>query len=118
MHRVVEGRRADPGEDATERPLAWRADLPCPRVAAPAEDSQRLLRAAGGPVRDRGRRVMPRRGERAHGQREHEFQRVPAPQRRAGVRNPGQPPAQARAEGPVSGQDSGQVITGDVNQGR
>jgi hypothetical protein len=55
VHRVVQGRLADPGEDPAEGALARRAYLPRPRVAPPAEHCQRLLAAACCPVCDGGR---------------------------------------------------------------
>jgi len=118
VHRVVEGPGVDPGEDAAEGALGGRPHLPRPRVAAPAQSGQDLLGAAGRPVADRGRRVVPGCGERAYRQREHELQRVPAARRLARVGNPGEPVAQARPEGAVSGENGGQVITGGVSQGR
>ena len=118
VHHVVEGHRVHPGEDAAERALAGRPYLPGPRVAAPAQDDQDLLGTAACPVRDRGRRVVPDRGKRAHRQREYELQRVPAAQRRTRVRNPRQPLTQARAGHPVRSENRGQLLTRNVDQGR
>ena len=61
---------------------------------------------------------MPGSGERADRQGQHELQRVPAAQRRARVRNPGEPVPQAGAGGTVIADDSGQAVTGDIGQGR
>ena len=88
VHRVVEGRRVGLAEDAAEGALAGRPHRPVHGSRPPAQGGQGLLGAAGRPVRDRRRRVMPGSGERAHRQGQHELQRVPAAQRRARVRNP------------------------------
>lgn len=68
-HGRVERLRVDAGEDPRERAHARRADPPGPRVAPPAQGRQRGLRAAGRPLCDRFRRVVPGRGERADRQR-------------------------------------------------
>ncbi len=118
VHRVVHRRLIRLDEDAAERSLARRPDHPGPRVGPPAQGSQHLLGAAGRPVCDGRRRVMPGGGERAHRQGQHELQRVPAAQRRARVRDLPQPGAQARAGRSLSGQSRGQAITGSVSQRR
>ena len=118
VQRLVQSPRVRLGEDAAERALARRPDQPGPRVPPPAQDGQRLLGAARRPVSDGRRGVMTGRRERAHRQRQHEFQRVPAAQRRARVWDQGQPFTQASARSAVIGENAGQVVTGDVNQRR
>ena len=69
--------------------------------------------------RDRGGRVVPGRGERAHRQGQHELQRVPPPGPLARVRDPQQPLAQAEAGLPAAGGKSSRNGMGrDGDQGR
>ena len=105
--------REDPGEGAD----TGRADPPGPRVAPPAQDGQRVRRAAGRPLGNRGRRVVPGRGERADRERQHELQRMPPAQPRPRVRDAGQPLTQAAARF-ISGKNPGQFPGRDVDQGR
>ena len=107
VQRLVQSPRVRLGEDAAERALARRPDQPGPRVPPPAQDGQRLLGAARRPVSDGRRGVMPGRRERAHRQRQHELQRVPAAQRRARVWDQGQPFTQASARSAVIGENGG-----------
>jgi hypothetical protein len=97
IHGRVERLRVDAAEDPGERAHARRADPPSPRVAPPAQGRQRGLRAAGRPLRDRLRRVMTGRGERADRQRQHEHQGMPAAKPRPRIRDAGQPFPQAAA---------------------
>ncbi|HEV3287904.1 MAG TPA: hypothetical protein VG123_02810 [Streptosporangiaceae bacterium] len=97
VQRRVERLRVDALEDPREGADTGRPDPPRPRVAAPAQDGQRLRHAAGRPLRDGFRRVVPGRGERADRQPQHELQQVPPAQPRAGVRDQGQPATQAAA---------------------
>jgi hypothetical protein len=106
--------REDPGEGTG----AGRADPPRPRISPPAQDGQRVLRAAGRPLGDRGRRVVPGRGERAHRQPQHILQRMPPAQRRAVVRDPGQPLAQAAARRVVTGGQRPGLARRHIDQGR
>ena len=57
VQRRVERLGIDVAEDPGESTDTGRADPPGPRVTPPAEDGQRVLRAAGRPLSDRGRRV-------------------------------------------------------------
>ena len=116
-HRRVERLRVDAAEDPRERARAWRADPPGPRVAPPAQSRQRGLRAAGRPLGDRRRRVVPGCGERADRKGQHEHQRMPATQPRPRIRDAGQPFPQA-APRPVSGKNPRQLAGRSVDQGR
>ena len=113
VERLGVGVPEDPGEGAG----TGRADPPGPRVAPPAEDGQRVLRAAGRPLGDRGRGVVPGGGERADRQGQHELQRMPPAQPRPRVRDACQPLAQAAA-GFISGKNPGQLPGRDVDQRR
>jgi hypothetical protein len=117
VKRLVERVRVDLREDPPEGPRAGRPDAAGQRVRPAAEDQQRLTGAAGCPFRDRGGRVVPGRGERAHRQGQHELQRVPPPGALARIRDQQQPLPQAQARR-LAGEGSGQAIPGDVNQGR
>jgi hypothetical protein len=117
VKHLVERVRVDLGEDPPEGPRAGRPDPAGQRVRPAAEDQQRLMGAAGCPFRDRGGRVVPGRGERAHRQGQHELQRVPPPGPLARIRDQQQPLPQAQARR-LAGEGSGQAIPGDVNQGR
>jgi hypothetical protein len=119
VQRRVEGPGVDAGEDPRERAGARRPDPPGPGVTPPAEDGQRGLAAAGRPLGDRGRRVVPGRGERADRQRQHELQRMPPAQPRAGIRDPGQPVTQAAARSVITGgKNRRQLVGREINQGR
>ncbi len=116
QHRV-ERRGVDVLEDPGEGTDTRRADPPGPRVAPPAQDGQRVLRAAGRPLGNRGRGVVPGGGDRADRQGQHELQRMPPAQPRPRVRDAGQPLAQAAA-GFISGKNPGQLPGRDVDQRR
>ena len=106
VQRLVERIRVDLPEDTPEGPGTGRPDVSGQRVRPAAQDQQRLACAPGRPLRNRGRRVVPGRGECAYCQAQHEVQRMPAAQPRTRVRDQGKPLTQAAARRITSGKDS------------
>ena len=104
LHRVQEAAQgavevgsADLAEDPAECPLARRVNPAGQRIRPAAQQREGVLRAVAGPLRDRGRRVVPGGGKREDRQGEHELQRVPPACPFAGVRDGSQPVTQAAA---------------------
>jgi hypothetical protein len=94
VERLVECVRVDLREDPPEGPRAGRPGPAGQWVRPAAEDQQRLARAVGRPFRDRGRRIVPGRGERAH--------------RRASTNSSGcHRPARLRGSGPAPAAPAG-----------
>jgi hypothetical protein len=91
-------------------------------VFGPTRDRDEALRvlraavAAGRPLSDRSRTVVPGCGARAHRQRQHVLQRMPAARSRTRVRDTGQPSAQAAPRRVISGNSPGQLTRRDVIQ--